>query len=749
MGHTNYVNFYALREMKARPKTFLPLLAIFFGVILLTANLLIDQQCRLTTNTAYYRVETQLILPNIRENEIAVLKDLSYVKQVEPVAMGTEYTCYVELTEDVVNRYDKIRDCLYNTIERMHLQDRSAPYVWFWETVHDPEKWEQAYDGTPMLNGYYMLALQKSLFQPYNIYLVLMAMAMLFAVTVLVYRMKLAQGTREYACLTGMGLTTRQLQKIQMVQGSIILHATFFPATLLAIGTMWLVCHVSKGIFPQFDGNQALIFDIPWFTLGVLYILYQAAVYLGILVSMIPMRKQTVTAMLRGHTDKIPFVARSSVRFLSHGSFDGYRKLWKKRNRRNLAPVTILFIGLVLLPAYLFGSFISISKNAWKGETEGIQKICSLEAMNASGGVVYGIPYTMLAEMMAIPEVTDITFHPMGHLSAPKNLQYMYYEIQTENGISIAKPWMTVPLPGDDMDSLYTTLAEDEILVGEDFPGSVGDTVRLTWENGSALVCIRGKVPELNGYMYKSPYVVEDGYEERQEQAAISPALYCTLTGDADAYLESNTSIWADVTPDTVEKVLNQIAHCLGDKRMYLNDYDRQLHSGVEKGYRVINEYYEIRIRHITNTYGCLFLLTQSLYLFCCAVSVIGTTVDFQLRRRREEFSVLRALGLPEKELLSVCTSYAGTLFLWGIPLLYPVLVLVFWFTEPGSGLQLDMFGKPYWGNLSTLCKGIWIFALTSGLVGITYGGVSYTISQKTVGNVLSAPLAELVKERE
>ncbi len=749
MNPKSYVRFYAFREMKSRPRTFLPLLAIFFGVILLSANLLIGQQCRLTTNTAYYRVKTQLILPNIRENEITLLKELPYVKQLETVAVGTEYTCYIELTEDVVNRYDKIRNCLYNTIEQLDLQERSEGYIWFWETVHDTEKWEEAYRGTSMLNAYYMLFLQKSLFQPYNIYLVLMAMVMLFAVTVLVYRMKLAQGTREYACLTGMGLTSRQLEGIQMIQGGIILNITFFPAVLLAIITMWTVCCLSKNIYPQFDGNQALLFDIPWFTLGMLYILYQVAVYLGILIAMIPLRKQSVSALLRGYQDKIPFVSRSSSHFLSRGTFDGYRKLWKKRNRRNLIPVTILFMGLILLPAYLFGSFISISKNGWKGETEGVQRICSIEATNVSGGVVYGIPYTMLSEMMTIPEVTGITFRPMGHLSAPKNLQYIYYDIHTADGVSVAKPWMTVPLPGDDTDSVYATLAEDEILVGEDFPGTVGDTVRLTWGEGSAMVRIRAKVPELNGYMYKSPYFEEEGYGERHEQAAISPALYCSLTGDTDAYLESDTNIWADVTPETVESVLNRIAICLGDKRMYLNDYDRQLHSGVERGFKVVNEYYEIRVRQITNTYGCLFLLTQSLYLFCCAVVVIGTTVDFQLRRRKEEFSVLRALGLPETELFTVCASYAGNLFLWGIPLLYPVLVLLFWFSEPGAGLQLDMFGNPYWGNLETLMKALWIFALTSGLMGIAYGGVSRNISRKMVRDVVSVPLAVLVKERE
>ena len=65
--------FYALREMRARPRTFLPLFAIFFGVMLLMGNLLIFAQCQLTSDIAYYKVETQLILPDLTEEEVFLL----------------------------------------------------------------------------------------------------------------------------------------------------------------------------------------------------------------------------------------------------------------------------------------------------------------------------------------------------------------------------------------------------------------------------------------------------------------------------------------------------------------------------------------------------------------------------------------------------------------------------------------------------------------------------------------------------
>ncbi len=743
----SFVRFYAIREMRARPRTFLPLVAIFFGVILLVGNLLIWFQCQLTTDVAYYRVKAQLILPDILEEELPVLESLPWVNEVEAVPGGMGYTCYVDLTEDVVGRYRKVQDSLYNTIDRMNLEDRSIEYVRFWTNIHNEETHNDAYNRTKLVNYMYLNALQESMFNPGTMTLAAMAMAMLFAVTVLVYRMKLSQGSKEYACLTGMGLTNRDLAKIQTWQGWVILTVTYIPATLIAMGTMWMVSEVSKGIYPDFNGNQAMLYAVPWMTMGILYFLYLAAVWLGIRVCLRPFRKKSVTAILAGQVDKLPFIEKSSVKFLSEGSFDGYGKLWKKRNRRSIVPVMGLFGALILLPAFIFGGFIDSAENLFEKEPEGVQIVCSLSPGAAIDGT-YGVPYPLVRNLSELPVVAEVSYDitygaypktPAPGIAMPQDNAIAYMKV----GNKEAKVWVLAPLETDGADAAYMGLTPDEIVVGEDFPGNVGDTVTLTWGGRTESARIGKKLPEMNGF------VTAWDTSKTILQAAVSIDLYKSFMGDETLYLMSSAYISADVTPETVEDVLDEIAWAMGNTRLYLNDFDQRLHGSLEKGYTVHNRYYNVRIGNIQGAFLSLFFLTQSVYLMLCAAAVIGTTVGFQLRRRKGEFAVLRALGLPEEALYKIGQAYAGVLFRWVVPILYPILVLAYWYSYENAGLQKDDFGNTYIGALGALKTAIWTYAITAVILFLLYAGISHLASRRAVRDMVEVPLALAVKERE
>ncbi len=737
----SFVRFYAIREMRARPRTFLPLLAIFFGVILLMANLLIWIQCELTTDVAYYRVKAQLILPDIFEEELPVLESLPWVNEVEAVPNGEVYTCYVDLTEDVVGQYHKVQDSLYDTIERLDLEERSTEYVRFWTNIHNEQVGNDAYNRTKLVNYMYLNALQESMFNPGTMTLAVLAMAMLFAVTVLVYRMKLAQGSKGYACLTGMGLTMRDLAQIQTWQGWLILTITYVPATLLAMGTMWVVSQVSKGIYPDFNGNQAMLYAVPWLTMGILYFLYLAAVWLGIRVCLRPFQKKSVSAILAGQVDKLPFIEKSSVKFLSEGSFDGYGKLWKKRNRRNIVPVMGLFGALILLPAFVFGGFIDSAENLFEKEPEGVQIVCSLSPGAAIDGT-HGVPYPLVKNLSELPVVAEVSFGsfpPAAGMAMPQDNAIAYMKVEDKE----ADVWVLAPLATDGEDAAYIGLAQDEIVVGEDFPGNVGDTVTLTWNGRTESARIGKKLPEMNGF------VPAWDTSKTILQAAVSIDLYKSFMGEETLYLMSNAYISADVTPETVEDVLDEIAWAMGDTKLYLNDFDQRLHGSLEKGYTVHNQYYSVRIGNIQGAFLSLFFLTQSVYLMLCAAAVIGTTVGFQLRRRKGEFAVLRALGLPEKSLHKIGQSYAGVLFRWVVPILYPILVLLYWYSYENAGLQKDDYGNTYIGALGALKTAIWTYAVTAVILFLLYAGVSYLASKRAVRDMVDVPLALAVKERE
>ncbi|MBQ8641220.1 MAG: hypothetical protein IJ480_03300 [Clostridia bacterium] len=735
----SYVRFYALREMRARPKTFLPLFAIFFGVMLLMGNLLIYFQCQLTSNVAYYKVETQLILPDITAEEVPFLRQIEYVNKVEPVEdEDNTYTCYVELTEDKNTKVRAIGDCLLDIIDRLKLEERSDPYIHYVFWYHDSQVGpSEAISRSNLFNGMYIDALQDGMFQPQTIMLACIAALMLFAVVVLVYRMKIAQASKEYACLVGMGMSLGQLGKIQYLQGFLLLTAAFIPSQLLAIATMKLVSVLSYWIYPEFDGNQALMFDIPWSTLGILFLLYLIAMMAGVFLCLHPYRTRSVSAILSGAADRIPFVARSSEKFLHTGSFDGYGKVWKKRNLRNVLPVMVLFCALILFPAFLFGAFLGgVEDMADALNNTGSRSVVRMHSYTSGGGA---IPYDVVKDLSEIPEVDGVRFGWNYQIPGLASL---------EDGMG---GYMPIDASGSTVECAYYMItafaeerpAEGEIWVCPDFPAEVGDTVTLRL-NGKRIEAVVGrKHPDMASRIpaYDKTKIIYD--------VAFDETMYPALYGDKPIAFAGYITIMSSVPDDQIAGLLEKIAILTGDTKVYLNDHDRRIHGVNERSYVLENNYYQNRINTIKSAFLSIFFLFQTLYLMLCAASVIGSTLDFQLSRRRGEFAVLRALGLEDEAIHALADSYTGLIFRWVIPLLYPVMVLILYFSDPEAGLRTDDFGEKYIGALRTLYYGLGAYAVTCGILYLLYGGTARFASRKSTDHMLTEPLAEAVKERE
>jgi len=737
-----YTWFYALREMRARPRTFLPLFAIFFGVMLLMGNLLIYAQCQLTSDIAYYKVETQLILPDLTEEEVFLLRQMDFVRQAEAVETGRyTYTCYVELTEDRNTKIPAIGNSLLEIIDRLGLEERSDPYIHFLYWYHDPQVGPtEAIDRSRLFNSRYMDALRDGMFQPATIALACIAALMLFAVVVLVYRMKIQQASREYACLVGMGMPLADLGKIQYIQGLLLLTAAFVPSQLLAIGTMKTVSLLSFRLYPEFNGNQALLFSIPWSTLGILYLLYLCAMLLGTWLCLHPYRTKSVSAILSGSADAVPYVEKSSVRFLSRGNFDGYGTVWKQRNRRNVLPVLALFFCLILFPAFLFGAFLGGITDVREAlQDTGSRPAVRLHAYGVSGDGYNGVPYTVIQDLASLPEVDDVRFtydHKIRGMTTLADHAGGYVPVTGPGGTVDCQQYMV------------TAFAEERPGVGEvwvcpDFPAEVGDTLTLQQNGNTVDMVIGQKHP---GLAMRIP-----AYDKTRRiyEIAFDESMYPALYGDAPVMLSGYISICSSVPDGEIPALLQKIAILTGDTRVYLNDHDRFLHGTVERSYLLENSYYQNRIGTIHSAFLCLFFLVQTLYLMLCAASVIGSTISFQIHRRRAEFAVLRALGLEDTAIHALAASYTGLLFRRVIPVLYPVLVLFLYSGNPDAGIRTNDFGEKTIGALSTLYYGLGAYAVTCSILYLLYGGTARFASAGTVKQMLSVPLAVSVKERE
>lgn len=722
----SYARFYAIRELRARPKTFLPLFAICFGVMLLMGNLLIYAQCQRTSDAAYYRVETQLILPDLTDGEVDALRQMAEIRQVDAVKVDGGYIAYVELIDRLATDPNAICTMLPTCIERLQLQDRSTAYEVFMRNYAQNPAY--AYDHTNMINSAYVDALRETAFAPETLLLVFVAALVLFAAVVLVYAMKLSRSRKEYACLMGLGLTRRGIWAIQMWQGFWLITLGYVPSQLLAILSMKVVSVLSTRIYPHFRGNTVLLFDVPWLLLLILYGVNLLAVALGIFVCLRAWKGQTLTGLLNDSGTKISFVAESARKFLSSGSFDGYGAIWQKRNRKTIRPMLVLFLCLLLFPSLLAG--ICLVGMA-SGEQRDMTAIVSVIGTNKNEG---RISFALLEDFASIPGVSHLsTSTTVGHRRQIEGA----VRYDSSHGFSAVTDRETVSV----VPLVATFLMEESptdgtVWVSPDFPGDVGDTMQI----GSVTAVIEQKTEELRS----SP----NAWEDYMDYPVLLPlSLSEALFGEPITGANCRVTVQSDLPDEEIDGLLSTLFTLVGDDSVYLNEHDRYLRSTREQDVLLTNLYYQNRVANIKNTFMGLFLLTQTVYLLLCAAVVIGGTLGFQLDRRRGEYAVLRALGLSDASLQRISDRFCRPLFRYGIPILYPIMVVLISLLDD----TITIVTEPYLHMTGThnFVEYVISYGILSVLLYLLYATTARHTSRKTTSEMLAVPLAVAVKERE
>ena len=727
----SFPRFLALREMRRRPRTYLPMFCIYFGVMLLLFNLLLYTESRIQSDILYYKVNTQWILSELIAEEIPVLRAEEDVQAVEAVADGYGiYTAYVTLVPEKDHDVHSICQSLCDTLTQMGLWERNDVYKAAKTTLHF-----HGVDGlrTSMLvNAQYLSALSESLFQPSMLLLSFLSAGMIFAVTVFLYRMKLAQSAKEYAVLRGMGMTMRTLRQIQFGQANAILTLSFFPSLGLSVGTMALICHLTTKLFPDYHGNTVLYLGIPWGTIAFLWVVWSLAVFIAIFLCTRMFRQKTVTELSHGAAEEISYVEKSDGKFLNGGGLKRYETLWRKRNRKKLTRTAVLCLLLVLFPGLIFSVFLTMRMTRGKVKNiplaENEVYVYRLESNKEEG-----ISTNLLEDLAALPGVSRLYARSFSFLPENTAMCPKYVTVRV-NGASYPALCVNTTAALRDMPS------PGAVWVCADFPGNSGDTIRLSVDGyGTVEAVIEKKDETIAGR--------ENQFRGYEYTIFIGSDVYCSLYGTTAPRFDAFVNVLADTTVQSPEDTVAEIERFLGYDRVYQNEHERYLHDHMERPYTVTNAYYENQITEIKDTFFELFILIQTFYLLLCAAAVIASVTAFDLSRRESEFATLRAMGVEKAALSGQITGFGCLPIARFLPALYPLLVILSCIMDDGVGFAQKPFSNGLYFQGAKLLAGYLIGDLAAvGILAVLYLGAAYLAGRRTGKKMLGRSLMESIR---
>ena len=727
----SFPRFLALREMRRRPRMYLPMFCIYFGVMLLLFNLFIYTESRIQSDILYYKVNTQWILPELTDAEITVLRAEEDVQAVEAVADGYgTYTAYVTLVPEKDHSVHEICRSLCDTLTRMQLWERSAVYKNA-KRISDELGVDHLYNGA-LVNAQYLSALSESLFQPSMLLLSFLSAGMIFAVTVFLYRMKLAQSAKEYAVLRGMGMTMRTLRQIQFGQANAILTLSFFPSLGLSVGTMALICHLTTKLFPDYHGNTVLYLGIPWGTIAFLWVVWSLAVFIAIFLCTRMFRQKTVTELSHGAAEEISYVEKSDGKFLNGGGLKRYETLWRKRNRKKLTRTAVLCLLLVLFPGLIFSVFLTMRMTRGKVKNiplaENEVYVYRLESNKEEG-----ISTNLLEDLAALPGVSRLYARSFSFLPENTAMCPKYVTVRV-NGASYPALCVNTTAALRDMPS------PGAVWVCADFPGNSGDTIRLSVDGyGTVEAVIEKKDETIAGR--------ENQFRGYEYTIFIGSDVYCSLYGTTAPRFDAFVNVLADTTVQSPEDTVAEIERFLGYDRVYQNEHERYLHDHMERPYTVTNAYYENQITEIKDTFFELFILIQTFYLLLCAAAVIASVTAFDLSRRESEFATLRAMGVEKAALSGQITGFGCLPIARFLPALYPLLVILSCIMDDGVGFAQKPFSNGLYFQGAKLLAGYLIGDLVAvGILAVLYLGAAYLAGRRTGKKMLGRSLMESIR---
>ena len=734
MKNKSFAMQYAKRELKQRRRAFLPVICIAFGVVLLMNSLMIFIESEYRSDLAYYKIETQLVMEALKSDEVERLRQLEYVKSVEAAENGGTYICFVQLHDEYCSDYGTYARTGVRVMEDMHLNNRE-PYLKYWRLYNEFGVASSYFHHCGLFNEYYMRALANNPMTSGSMFLVIfLSFLMHLASMTLVFGMKIRRSKQEYAAMRGMGAPMRILRRINQIEAVGITLVTYVPAILISLVGMYAVCRLSEFIYTDYKLNSVLHFHVPWPGVGLALLSYILAAYLAIFLCTKSMKKRSVTELTKGTDTKTPYVAKTSVKYVSSPDFSLYGRTESRRNGKNLLPTRGLFAALTAFPIMIttmcVGAFLSTGKSPSEYLYEGTLTYTFSSDVKSidSWSVTKSLAELMLSldGVTAVEDYREMGLNPFGNDDV-RNLPKEY------NGASLHEDFQyRSALFGDeDVPARGTCIAPSEYF-------SVGDTVEFTLDGKPYPLTVSSisddgiRTVKINNYTYyEAVFTVSD------------ETIADIMGWDEPRYSRLNIYCAEGREEELVNRI-DTVALMSGD---YINDYDRQIHQLKLFEYTGSAVFLERRITDIRDAFLILFLLTEAGYLLICAGAVIYSVTAYDVDGRKREFAILRALGLDGESLRSM----AGRRQVVGIVVMsvisYIGLTLLCGIADESIRIY-KVPGTNQWvfEGMDTLLNYVVFIGITCVLALVGYGICAWLAAVRTVDDVVREPIAENVK---
>lgn len=732
MKKQSFAVMYAMRELKMRRHTFIPVICIACGVMLLMTNILVYFQCSYTSDLLYYKTETHLILPELSSAEVDHVRQFKFVERVDTVPDGGKYICFVTMKDEYLENYAVYGRCGVQVIEEMRLTDRE-PYNNYYYRY-------QLYNVSldflrcGMFNSEYAsLLFESPILNPLMMFILFLSFLMHLASITLVFGMKIRRSKAEFASMRALGAKMHHLRQINQIEAAGITLVMFIPSLLLSLGTMKLACSLSVRLYPEHDMNSVLVFDVPWAAIALSFVLYLLAAYLGVFIVTRRLKTNSVSELITGTDEKVSFVEKSSARLINSNDFKPYGALQIKRTLRSYIPTQVLFCALIMFPLLLSSFVFAIFQSLDYLKDDESVMLFEFRSDYTLSDERNFVPRTLIDNLLEIDGVTSLR-----HFEATSSLPYnaILDVVSQYNGLNVSTMFQTLSeVFGDEVPQPGYCFAASELY-------SVGDKINVS---------LHGTEYTLEVAETREDMLTESknaaGYDYLRTQIFISDETLADIYG-WDEPMYSYVYVYGERGRE--EEIIPLIEAAAGYRSTYVNDYERQLREINSYSFTGRAVYIENKINDLYNLFMLSFMLTETLFLLICAGSVIASVTAFEVDGRKNELSVLRALGMEPSSIHKTAQGrqVIGIVIMTVLSyvILYAVMVKLEFDTIEIPLSSKEMIRKELMRIMKTNFTALTPVTIAAML---GYGICTAAAAWKTVRGMLSRPIAENVKNKE
>lgn len=663
---------YAFREIKAKPWVFIPIFITALVSMIFIFNMLIYMESKRVSDIHYYNVGFEIILHEMKSEDIPAVENLSYVKSLKAIKFkGTSvektnsqlYTLHVHLYPDDASDPYKIYKRCDQIIENLN----------FWETKPYYERWKNHRDvyGIHTIDEFYNIDLLSSLRNTYiftgwtGIGMVL-ASVMMGAEMIIIFGMKIKSRLREYAALRSCGLRITSFVSINAYQVVWMVSAAFPPAFFISMLVMKLICSASNNLYPEIKDNTPLIYSFPAMVLFAAFLILLFGSWVGIRFLCMRYEKTNVAALINGEQPNIPYIEKSSDKIETGTGLGLYSKIVSRRLLKGRLRNVILTLLLVMFPMILsYAAFmyhitahestdvpaytIYSGKNGDSVSMAVIDKIRRIDGIERididdTAGVFY-------ANQAAISDAID------AHLpNGDEKKLYMISSYGLEFDFIKESDPAFEDFSFDLLEEPYSVAVHQ--YEGNDGDIKVGDTINITVD-GTPLKLTVAYVIESDNVNFESNYRIlsqrssDMGGYTYKNNSRLGLTVLCSPYTMSRVFGVRELCSYAEIYAEVVgceSEVISQIEKVLGSDYSFKNEFEMSLYHESWFG---INTYAKTMKEDALKTYTEIFLMIHIVLLYACTAVVISFVSAFETRNRRRELAILRAFGAERKEIIN------------------------------------------------------------------------------------------------